>query len=343
MSNVLVINLSKGFGGGEVQTFNLLQGLSSNASNEIFFYGNARGLLIEKVINSLGRVTVVKNLFALLKLLLKRNVIIHAQDGRSAHLAFLLSIISRHPYIITRHVNFPLKGKFSFFSYKNANALIGVSKTVSNSLFQYNGNVFTIYGAINPPRENSNIEKKILHQNATLRFCHIGNLQYVKNFDLTIELAEKCQHNELDIHFFIVGDGELKSELVARASHLSNITFTGSTEFIGSVFKYCDIQLIPSHNEGLSLVLLEGFHYNIPVIAHNVGGMSELIEHGKTGYLIQSNHVDDYFEYVEQLYFNSELLSTLRKNIEDDARLHDFSIERMVDAHERLYQHIYLE
>lgn len=338
--NILVINMAKGFGGGEVQTLNLMEGLLDNY--RIYFYGRKNSPIIKKIRERNLNITMLNDFLLMLKFCVFNNVIIHAEDGRGAHVASILALITNNKLIITRHVNYPLKNYLSIFSYKKADALIGVSKQVCNNLKTLNKNTHLIYAGINPPQENKEFEKDVFCNRTEneMRVCHIGNFQAVKNFELTIKLAKFFNKNNKNIQFYLIGSGELENTLknIVNKERISNVHFIPKTIYIGSVFKNCDLQIIPSINEGLSLVLLEGYLYNIPTIAHKIGGMAEIIDDKKTGFLIEENNEELYKNILIDIYENREKLSFLKNEIINFNKENDFSIASMVNKHIKLYE-----
>ena len=72
-----------------------------------------------------------------------------------------------------------------------------------------------------------------------------------------------------------------------------------------------------------------------PVIATDVGGNSEVVEHGKTGFVIQSQSPEDLASYSLNLINNQELAEKMGE--EAEKRVKNFSIDRMVEKTENLY------
>ncbi|MFZ7230341.1 glycosyltransferase family 4 protein [Avibacterium avium] len=333
---ILFINMAKGFGGGEFQTEQLMLALPKY---KIYFFGKKHGKFIAQL-RQYAEITVI-NLWQMLKLVFsKRPLIIHAQDGRGAHIAGLLKMLSRKPVVITRHVAFPFKRKSSTKSYKNADMLVGVSEQVSHNLRELNSNVKTIYGCVKPLLENNEFEQTFFSEkNGKLSIAHIGNLQKVKNFELTIELAK----NFPEILFYIVGSGELEQTLKEQAKDSKNVIFIPFTPYIGSIFKHIDVQILPSFLEGLPGVILEGYQYNIPTIANAVGGIPEIIEDGKTGYLIKHNTLESYQQVLKELLNNPEQLVELKENIKLYMQHNDFSAQNMAKQYAEIYHNLLAE
>ncbi|MDO4697074.1 MAG: glycosyltransferase family 4 protein [Pasteurellaceae bacterium] len=334
-TRVLFINMASGFGGGEFQTEQLMRGLNQLEHYELFFFGKSSGKLKKHLAQTAPFVQLV-NLWQLLKLVLsKRSLIIHAQDGRGAHLAAILKKISGKPTVITRHVAFPFKRKSSTKSYQQADRLVGVSQKITEILKALNPNSQTIYGCIKPLQENPEFEQRYFSpQKAQFHIGHIGNFQPIKNFPLTIELAQHFPQH----HFYLVGSGELENELKQQANGLNNLYFIPFTDHMGSVFKQLDLQLVPSHSEGLGGIILEGYQYQVPVIAHATGGIPEIVQQDKTGYLSEKNQLADYQAYLTELTTHPEKLNELKQQISQFCQQRNFTAERMAEEYHQLYQ-----
>ncbi len=334
-ATILMINMAKGFGGGEFQTERLISELS--AKYNIYFLGKKESIFVKKIRQNMPQIQVLTLLEAIKLVICKKNIIIHAQDGRAVHIASFLKRISRNNImVITRHVSFPFKRKISLFSYKNADYLIGVSKQVTTNLQFLNKPRKTIYGCIPFLKESKEFEIQYFSGKKRFSVAQIGNLQPVKNIVLTIHLASLFT----DINFYIVGSGELEQELKQQAKDLDNVIFIPFTQYIGSVLKHIDLHIMTSHSEGLPTVILEAYQYNVPTIAHATGGIPEIIEDGKTGYLIKENNLEEYQKVLNNLMTSPEKILELQKNITDYLLHNDFSATRMVVEYHSIYQEL---
>jgi glycosyltransferase involved in cell wall biosynthesis len=133
-----------------------------------------------------------------------------------------------------------------------------------------------------------------------------GRLVPVKRVDLFIESAFylKQHHPELSIHFHIYGDGPLHNTLLTQAqSHQAEnyIHFEGHCENITQQLQTLDALVMTSDHEGLPMILLEAMCLQTPIIAHAVGGIPHLLDHGKCGALIHSQTAKAFAEAILDL------------------------------------------
>lgn len=139
-----------------------------------------------------------------------------------------------------------------------------------------------------------------------------GRLVPVKRVDLFINSAFylKQHHPELSIHFHIYGDGPLSETLqkqVRSQQAEGYIHFEGHCEDIAQQLQTLDALLMTSDHEGLPMVLLEAMCLQTPIIAHAVGGIPHLLDHGKCGVLVHSHTPEAFAEAIINLITQPEI------------------------------------
>ncbi len=93
----------------------------------------------------------------------------------------------------------------------------------------------------------------------------------------------------------ICGDGPLRTVLEREASSLGiadRVRFLGFRRDLMTIFQSMNLLVLPSHTEGLPNVILEAFSCAKPVVATSVGGIPELVVHGKNGLLVPPKRPD---------------------------------------------------
>jgi len=116
----------------------------------------------------------------------------------------------------------------------------------------------------------------------------IGRLAWQKGPDMLVDAAPGLLREHPDSQFAFVGDGQMRQGLETRARSLP-IRFLGRLDDVEYVtlLNASDIVAIPSRNEPFGLVLLEAWSAGRCVVASDVGGLSENIEHGTDGVKVQ--------------------------------------------------------
>jgi len=141
------------------------------------------------------------------------------------------------------------------------------------------------------------------------------------------------------IFYTIVGDGESREKLEAYISEknaVSYITLLGYVDDARNYLKAFDIFLLPSKKEGMPYVILEAGAAGLPVVASRVGGIPEVIEHEKTGLLIDPNDYRTITDALETLVSSASVMAqlgnALRQRISES-----FSLDTMLEKTQEIY------
>ncbi len=130
----------------------------------------------------------------------------------------------------------------------------------------------------------------------------VGRLSSEKNPGLLLEVARRICTNHGNARFVFVGDGPLMAHLRADASSLGNrIVLAGYVREVGDVYGAADIVASTSNTEALPRTLLEAGAMGVPVVATDVGGVAEIVEHGVTGILCPSGDAEAITAAIERL------------------------------------------
>lgn len=126
---------------------------------------------------------------------------------------------------------------------------------------------------------------------------YFGQLENWKRVDVTLEALAGLMYEDglVNWHYHIVGDGRERQYLEKLAYSLDltdSVTFHGYIPQPWSLMDLADIHLLASESEGLPRSIMEAMALGKTCIVSNLPGMNELIEHGKTGYLVEPGDVD---------------------------------------------------
>lgn len=117
----------------------------------------------------------------------------------------------------------------------------------------------------------------------------IARLDPGKGHEYLLQTAARVIKKHPTVTFIIAGDGSEKAriEKMAQALRISeHVVFTGFVDDIARLLSSVDLLIHPSLAEGLSNSVMEAMAMAKPVVATDVGGMSELIVHGETGLMV---------------------------------------------------------
>jgi len=159
----------------------------------------------------------------------------------------------------------------------------------------------------------------------------------VKRVDLFIKAAALVHEALPDAAFWIVGDGYLRPDLERLSSTLGlNSSFS---LFVIQSLQEMTVGVICSDSEGLSNTILEYMASGLPVVATDVGGNSELIDDGKTGFLVSPGDSKALAAALTHCLKQSELALTTGLAASEWIRS-TFSIEKMLDKTRHLYSEV---
>jgi len=133
---------------------------------------------------------------------------------------------------------------------------------------------------------------KIARQPELKYLVHVGGFSFEKNHKGLLRIFRAVLDQRKNARLWLVGDGPLREDVEAYARELK---LTHAVYFLGyqsNALDYiasADAMLLPSIIEGLPGVVLEAFYVGTPVVANNVGGIRELVENEKTGWLIEKD------------------------------------------------------
>ena len=145
--------------------------------------------------------------------------------------------------------------------------------------------------------------------------------------------ALKQQHPELTLSFHIYGDGPLQGSLKQQNQQAGTddiVYFEGHCEHIQDELQSLDMLLMTSDHEGLPMVLLEAMVLQVPIIAHAVGGIPNLLNHGRCGILIEQHDAQSYANAMYQLITQKELKTKLIRRALERVNQH-FSAKQNAD------------
>ncbi len=191
-----------------------------------------------------------------------------------------------------------------------------------------------------PPRAECRAQYKLL-PGAKL-IGTVGRLAPVKNHKLLIEALFLVRQTVPDVHLAIIGEGEMREALAAYAADLSvseYVSLVKETQTIDHFYGAIDIFCLSSDSEGMPLTLLEALASGVPVVSTEVGGIPEIIENGKTGYLVPRGSADSLAQRIVELLQNpskaTELALSGRKMVHER-----FPAEKMIAATEAVYEEV---
>jgi glycosyltransferase involved in cell wall biosynthesis len=209
------------------------------------------------------------------------------------------------------------------------------------------------YGKILPNRRTHSPDSKTYIHSEPFRVGMVGRLAAVKNHFLLFKAINFLRAwGKIDrFRFIIVGDGELKSELVAEANKLNlseAISFYGWRKNMAAVYTQLDAVVLTSKNEGTPVAIIEAMAASRPVVATAVGGVPDLIgsvmdkqrngfQIGERGLMLPSENAE---ALAEAILFVMEKQNVLKPTIRRAKAfaLANYSQQRLLNDIKTLYE-----
>jgi len=288
---------------------------------------------------------------------LKRNRIdiVHFNSVRSILIKGIASYLLKIPVVLHIRGDYDFSKLIKIICKKLASKIIFCSSNIVKKYEPINKNkYYIIYNGIDCfeiDNELKDNEIKICFnfnlQSLENKFIigTVGSLVPYKGHDILIKAINDLRHKIENLICLIVGkeyDKNWKNELenlIKKFNLNDKILFTGAIYPPYEIMKLFNIFILTSHNEGLPRVLLEAMCLKKPIIASNVGGVSELVINNFNGYLFNDNDWKELSNLIYKLYISKDLLKFLGENGYKYVK-EKFSIKSMVEKTQEVYYNL---
>ncbi len=170
----------------------------------------------------------------------------------------------------------------------------------------------------------------------------VGRLNWAKDHALLIDAFALFRRELPASRLVLVGDGGLRATLeshVARLGLGDAVTFTGDRADVPKLLPGFDIFALTSATEGYSIALLEAAAAGLPVVASDVGGNREIVQHGSTGIIVEERSAEAFARAFAKLAAADEVRAQMGRSTRKWAE--EFgSVGAMTDAYAALYAQV---
>jgi glycosyltransferase involved in cell wall biosynthesis len=174
----------------------------------------------------------------------------------------------------------------------------------------------------------------------------VGLISYLRSYkghEYFIEAAARVLSRAKDVTFLIVGEGPEEGRLRARVASLglsSNVRMLGFRDDLLNVFRSLDLFVIPSvEGDTIPQVLMQALAMGLPVVSTTVGSIPDVVQDGKTGFVVPPRNAEALADRVLALLENhtqrAEMGRRGRALVE-----REYSLSRMLDRLEEVYKKV---
>jgi glycosyltransferase involved in cell wall biosynthesis len=171
----------------------------------------------------------------------------------------------------------------------------------------------------------------------------VAALRPEKNHQLFLKMAHRVARDLPEARFLVIGDGPCREPLEQQCRELGlhrQVMFLGSRSDVPRLLAAMDVFVLTSHIEANPVSILEAMSTGRPVVATNVGSVSEAVIDGQTGFLAPAGDAAALVERVMKLLLDPTLRRAMGR-ASRQAVVADWSIESMVSGYERLIEAIF--
>jgi N-acetyl-alpha-D-glucosaminyl L-malate synthase BshA len=168
---------------------------------------------------------------------------------------------------------------------------------------------------------------------------HVSNFRPVKRIPDVLRVFDRVRR-EVPARLLLIGDGPDRSlaERMAREGGFDDRTiFLGNVAAIETVLPACSVLLLPSDKESFGLAALEAMACGVPVVGTAAGGLPEVVEDGRTGFLRPVGDIEGMAAAVRNLLGDEKLRA--RFSAEARRQAGDrFPTDALVDRYRAVYE-----
>jgi glycosyltransferase involved in cell wall biosynthesis len=224
-----------------------------------------------------------------------------------------------------------------------ANAVNAVSAFSADSLASQDGfcrhQIEVIENGIDVERFHSSAGLPVDLDLSRRYVVHIARFHPIKDQATLLKAFEQVAKIFPDVDLLMVGDGELRNELVRLGKDLGleeRVRFLGIRQDVPSILRVAKVFVLTSQSEGAPLTLLEAMAVGLPVVVTAVGGMPEIVRDGVDGILAQRGDANAIASALIRLLENPGAASAMGAAAAQRIREY-YTIDRAVERYYRLY------
>jgi glycosyltransferase involved in cell wall biosynthesis len=353
---VLVADLERVWRGGQEQALTLISGLERRGheaelvavrDSAIASRAQAGGLRVHPISDTARRIAAAVRLGQLLRE--ARFDVTYANEAHALTAAWLARAHRHAPVVAARRVAFPLsRGRISLARYRAASRILAISEAVRRELLAAGLDqecIEVVPDGIEIPEPLTREKREAARERWGFRadesvLACVGALTAEKGHGLLIEAFAKMPREMKNCRLLIAGEGRLRGELEQKAQQSglgAAIIFAGFVPDVDSVYAAGDLFVFPSLQEGSGTSLLRAMAYGLPALALARGGVTEIIEDGRNGILVQEANAEVLGWAAWGILGDRELRGRLSEAARETVATR-YSADQMIEGTERIFE-----
>jgi glycosyltransferase involved in cell wall biosynthesis len=330
MPRVLLLDLERGWRGGQNQALLLLLGLRARGhkaellcarNSALATRAKAENVVVHEVTGIDRRLSAAR----LVRRLLRQSDfdVLHANEAHALTAAWLAGAHRKMTVVASRRVAFALNGSpLARARYHAAERIIAVSNFVARSLLDSGmpaSSVRVVYDGVDiPPPASSELRRQArarwgANGDAPLLGC-VGYLLAEKGQESLLRAVPAIRARFGNCLLLLAGDGPRRAllERLARELRITEaVQFAGHVDDISEVYRALDVFVFPSLAEPLGSSLLAAMAWGLPVVAVAGGAVPEVIEPGSCGLLVPGPEPSDIAAAVIHILSDGQMAGRL--------------------------------
>lgn len=253
-------------------------------------------------------------------------------------------VTTLHGTDITLVGNHPFYKPAVTFSINKSDVVTSVSQSLKDDtlrLFDTNVPIEVVPNFIDLDKhdntDKSDCQRHVMAEEHEYILTHVSNFRKVKRIDDVVKVFYEVQKS-IPAKLIMVGEGPEKeaAEVLCQKLHIDDkVIFLGNSDEVIEILCFTDVFLLPSEKESFGLAALEAMSCGVPVISTNTGGLPEVNDHGKSGYLSDVGDIHDMTNNTLKILKNKTTLNNFKIQAKNTAA--KFDIHKIVPLYEKLY------
>lgn len=263
--------------------------------------------------------------------------IIHVHYPVTSYMAWIYCKLFNKKFVTTYHI----KGIPNQVLHRKAHKSIAISSEMIEELeerWKYNKDeINVVFNGISKDKFDKKVtfeEKVKIKEKLNLPLDKkiigfVGTYEYKKGIDILIEACSNI--NKDDYHIVLLGDGDIVwvEEIIEKYNMSDKVTLKTFRDPV-ELYSVLDLFILPSRNEGFGLVAVEAMMMGVATIRSNSAGSYDMIENGKTGYIFESENINELKNRIEYLLDDDDKREKIAKQGKINV-LNKFTEEKMIE------------